>query len=217
MIAGFARARRRRSAPRCWSSPATRRARPDSARVPGTGRSSPGLALAMAFMDLRPDQVVVARGGVVIPQPGSGLAPVRIPLDGRGRALVSYAAPQRLNLVPFLDIWTAIDERRVETLQRLVDGKIVLVLAEPAREQHRTPGGLMSDVLIQAQLPNAVLAGSWLREAPLGWTLLGALVVAGLTAWLCLALSWWKALGGVAVLTTGYVVALLLSPSLIGV
>ncbi len=114
----------------------------DDAAVP-----SFGLALAMAFMDVRPDQVVVARGGVVIPQPGSGLAPVRIPLDGRGR----------------------------------------------------------------------VLAGSWLREAPLGWTLLGALVVAGLTAWLCLALSWWKALGGVAVLTAGYVVALLLSPSLIGV
>ena len=184
----------------------------DDAAVP-----SFGLALAMAFMDVRPDQVVVARGGVVIPQPGSGLAPVRIPLDGRGRALVSYAAPQRLNLVSFLDIWTAIDERRVETLQRLVDGKIVLVLAEPARGQYRTPVGPMSDVLIQAQLLNAVLAGSWLREAPLGWTLLGALVVAGLTAWLCLALSWWKALGGVAVLTTGYVVALLLSPSLIGV
>src|SRR2546426_1086288 len=65
-----------------------------------------GLALAMAFMDVRPDQVVVARGGVVIPQPGSGLAPGRVPLDGRGRALVTYAAPQRLNLVSFLDIWT---------------------------------------------------------------------------------------------------------------
>src|SRR5437899_82330 len=142
----------------------------DDAAVP-----SFGLALAMAFMAVRPDQVVVARGGVVIPQPGSGLAPVRIPLDGRGRALVSYAAPQRLNLVSFLDIWTAIDERRVETLQRLVDGKIVLVLAEPARGQYRTPVGPMSDVLIQAQLLNAVLAGSWLREAPLGWTLLGAL------------------------------------------
>src|SRR2546427_55705 len=147
----------------------------------------------------------------------SWLPGARIPLDGRGRALVSYAAPQRLNLVSFLDIWTAIDERRVETLQRLVDGKIVLVLAEPARGQYRTPVGPMSDVLIQAQLLNAVLAGSWLREAPLGWTLLGALVVAGMTAWLCLALSWWKALGGVAVLTAGYVVALLLSPSLIGV
>src|SRR5439155_703802 len=132
----------------------------DDAAVP-----SFGLALAMAFMDVRPDQVVVARGGVVIPQPGSGLAPVRIPLDGRGRALVSYAAPQRLNLVSFLDIWTVIDERRVETLQRLVDGKIVLVLAEPARGQYRTPVGPMSDVLIQAQLLNAVLPGSWRREA----------------------------------------------------
>src|SRR2546422_2063912 len=95
----------------------------------------------MAFMDVRPDQVVVARGGVVIPQPGSGLAPVRIPLDGRGRALVSYAAPQRLNLVSFLDIWTAIDERRVETLQRPGGGKNGLVFAEPPPEQHPPPAG----------------------------------------------------------------------------
>src|SRR5207245_3336841 len=59
--------------------------------------------------------------------------------------------------------------------------------------------------------------GQVLREAPRGGTLRGAIVGAGLTSWLCLALSWWKALGGVAVLTAGYVVALLLSPSLIGV
>src|SRR2546426_6822680 len=103
----------------------------------------------MAFMDVRPDQVVVARGGVVIPQPGSGLAPVRIPLDGRGRALVSYAAPQRLNLVSFLDIWTAIDERRVGTLPRLGGGKIVLVLAQPPRGPYRTPVGPLSRVPLQ--------------------------------------------------------------------
>src|SRR2546422_6641640 len=59
--------------------------------------------------------------------------------------------------------------------------------------------------------------GSWPRRAPLGWTLGGTLVLAGLTAWLGLVLRWWKALVGVAVLASGSAVALLLSPSLLGV
>ncbi|OLC16951.1 MAG: hypothetical protein AUH29_03705 [Candidatus Rokubacteria bacterium 13_1_40CM_69_27] len=170
-----------------------------------------GLALATVFANARADQIVVEGRQVSIP--GSG----RIPVDGRGRALVGYAAPERLRLVPFLDVWTAIDERRVDTLQRLVEDKIVLVLTEPAREQHRTPIGLMSDVEIQAQLLNTVLAGSWRREAPLGWTVLGTLVVAGLTAWACLALRWWQALAGVAVLVSGCAGVLRLSPPLTGV
>lgn len=170
-----------------------------------------GLVLATVAANTPADQIVIDRRGVTIPRSG------RIAVDGRGRALVGYAAPERLKVVPFLDVWTAIEERRAATLQDLVDDKIVLVLAEPARGQHRTPVGPMSDIVIQAQLLNAVLAGSWLREAPLGWTLAGTLVAAGLTAWLCLALSWWKALADVAVFTSGYAVVLLLSPPLTGV
>src|SRR2546426_4824783 len=75
----------------------------------------------------------------------------------------------------------------------------------------------MSDARIQAELLNAVLTGSWPRRAPLGWTLGGTLVLAGLTAWLGLVLRWWKALVGVAVLASGSAVALLLSPALLGV
>ncbi len=170
-----------------------------------------GLVLATVAANTPAERIVIDRRAVTIPRSG------RIAVDGRGRALVGYAAPERLKIVPFLDVWTAIEERRAATLQGLVDDKIVLVLTEPARGQHRTPVGPMSDIAIQAQLLNAVLAGSWLREAPLGWTLAGALVAAGLTAWLGLALSWWKALAGVAVLTSGYAVALLLSPPLTGV
>src|SRR5207245_3561489 len=59
--------------------------------------------------------------------------------------------------------------------------------------------------------------GSGPRRAPLGWTLGGTLVLAGLTAWLGLVLRLWKALVGVAVLASGSAVALLLSPSLLGV
>jgi DNA-binding NtrC family response regulator/CHASE2 domain-containing sensor protein len=170
-----------------------------------------GLALASVFANARADQIVVE--GREVSVPGSG----RIPVDGRGRALVGYVAPERLKRVPFLEIWTAIDERRVDTLQRLVEDKIVLVLAGPALEPHRTPVGLMSDAEIQAQLLNTALAGSWRREMPVGWTLLGTLAAAGLMAWACLALRWWQGLAGVAALASGYAGLLRFSPPLTGV
>ena len=170
-----------------------------------------GLVLATVAANTPADQIVIDRRGVTIGRSR------RIAVDEGGRALVGYVAPERLTVVPFLDLWTAIEERRAETLRGLVDDKIVLVLAEPALERHRTPVGSMSDARIQAELLNAVLTGSWPRRAPLGWTLGGTLVLAGLTAWLGLVLRWWKALVGVAVLASGSAVALLLSPSLLGV
>ena len=170
-----------------------------------------GLLLATVAANTSTDQIVVDPGGVTMGRAG------RIAVDERGRALVGYVASARLTTVPFLDLWTAIEERRADALRGLVDNKIVLVLAEPAPPLHRTPVGLMSDARIQAELLNAVLTGSWRREAPFGWTLGGTLVIAGLTAWLGLVPRWWKALGWVAVLASGYAVALLLSPPLIGV
>jgi DNA-binding NtrC family response regulator/CHASE2 domain-containing sensor protein len=168
-----------------------------------------GLGLATVAASASASRIAVDSRGVTIPRSGP------IAVDGRGRALVNYVAPERLKVVPFLDIWTAMEERRPQTLRRLVDEKIVLVLAEPAHGQLRTPVGPLSDVLIQAQLLNAVLVGSWLREPPLGWTLVGTLVIAGLTAWLALALCWWKALASIAVLASTYGALLLLSPRLI--
>ncbi len=172
-----------------------------------------GLALAVAFMNAGPDEIVVDRESVAIARPGSG--PIRIPVDRWGRALVNYAAPIRI--VPFLDLWRPIEEGQVETLQGLVDGKIVLVLAEASREAQRTPIGPMSDVAVQGYLLNSVLTGSWPVEAPVRWALLGTLVLSGLTAWLWLALRWWKALVGVVLLAFGYTVSLALAPALAGV
>ncbi len=172
-------------------------------------RAVPGLGLELATVagNGPGGRIVIESQWVRIPRSHP------IAVDGRGRALLGYAAPERLDVVSFLEVWTAIDERRAERLRSLADDRIVLVLVEPQREQRRTPVGLMSDVLIQAQLVNAVLAGSWLREAPLAWTLPGTLVIAALTAWLWLALPWWKALLGVAGLASGSAAALLLSPS----
>jgi DNA-binding NtrC family response regulator/CHASE2 domain-containing sensor protein len=170
-----------------------------------------GFAVATVLAGASSDAIAVERRWVTVPRWG------RIPVDDGGRALVGYVAPERLEVVPFLDVWTAIDAQQAQTLRGLVEDKIVLVLAERAREHHRTPVGPLSDVLIQAQLFNAVLAGSWVREAPLGWTLPATLVIASLAAWLGLALAWWKVLVGVAVLTSGYAALVVLAPPLIGV
>jgi len=137
-----------------------------------------GFAVATVVAGVSPDQIVVERGSITVGRWG------RIPVDDRERALVGWVAPRRLTVVPFLDLWTAVEERRAEALRTLVEDKIVLVLTEPARGVHRTPVGSVSDGEIQAQVLNAVLTGSWLREAPLGWTLGATLVIAALTAWL---------------------------------
>ena len=172
-----------------------------------------GLALATAFLNAGPDRIVVDRGGVTIARSSSGA--IRIPVDGRGWALVDSTAP--ITVVPFLDVWRATEQGQVETLQGLVDGKIVLILTEPARGEQRTPVGPAPDIAIQAHLLNAILTDSWLSEAPMTWALLGTLVLSGVTALLWLALRWWKALVGVAGLTAGYAVSLALAPAMAGV
>src|SRR5437867_1256087 len=87
--------------------------------------------------------------------------------------------------------------------------RIVLLLVEPGSGKER--------VAIQANLLDTVLTRSWLREAPAAWTVLGAFLLSGMTAWLWLALRWWKSAVGVAVLVLGSAASLLLSPSLAAV
>jgi DNA-binding NtrC family response regulator/CHASE2 domain-containing sensor protein len=172
-----------------------------------------GLALATAFMSVRPDGIVVDRGSVAIARAGSRTE--HIPVDGQGRALVDFATP--IHTVSLLDVWRAIEEGQAAALQDLVEGKVVLLLAEPSRTRQLTPVGSMSDVRIQAHLLNTELTGSWLRPAPIGWAALGTVVLAGLTAWLWLALPWWSALAGVALLVLAHAVALALAPALAGI
>src|SRR5207244_11062492 len=107
------------------------------------------------------------------------------------------------------DIWTAIDERQQDALQRLVADRIVLLLVEPKSGGDR--------IVVQAHLLDRLLAGAWLRETPAAWTVLGSLVLSSLAAWLWLSIRWWKAALATAVLALGYVVGVFASASLIGV
>ena len=173
-----------------------------------------GLALGAVFMRASLEQITVSRDGVAIVR--SGFAPVLVPVDRQGRASVAWA-PVEPRIVPFADVWAALAGGPSERLGALVDGKAVLVLAEPARAERPTPLGPMSDVAIQLQLLNTLLTGSWLVDAPPRATLLGTLAAAALAAWLWLALRWWAALVGLAVLALGVGAAFALAPLLAGV
>jgi DNA-binding NtrC family response regulator/CHASE2 domain-containing sensor protein len=194
-----------------------------------------GVALAAAFMNAGLDQIVIEGGSALIPRPGSiGGAvvlpagsgsnalvlrpgsgrpgPARIPIDERGRALVNYATadlPQGFRVVPFLDVWAAIEERQAEKLRSMVDAKLVLVLAEAASAQTPTPLGPMSEIVIQAHLLNTLLTGSGLSQVPLTWMVFGTVFLSALAAWLWLVLPWWRALVGVVLLAAAYAGSLL--------
>jgi len=135
----------------------------------------------------------------------------RVAVDARGRALVDFtggALPRGVNVVPFLEVWTAIEQGHADRLQALANEKAVLVLAEPARATVRTPVGEMSSIAIQAHFARGLLANSRLREASPVATAAVALVLAALAAWLLLSARWWLALVGVVTLAAGYEVAL---------
>jgi DNA-binding NtrC family response regulator/CHASE2 domain-containing sensor protein len=167
-----------------------------------------GLALAAARLDLPPGSISVDGGVVVL-----GKEPARrIPIDSQGRVLVAFDSaglPRGARVLPFQDLWTAIEGGRIDALRSLARDKLVLVLADPARGQRRTPLGVMSDVAIQAQLLATIADGDISGEVSRPWVWLGALVLAGLVAWLWLAWPWWIALGGTGVVAVGGVAALL--------
>jgi DNA-binding NtrC family response regulator len=149
-----------------------------------------GLALAAAAMNAQPDQV-------------------EIPVDQHGRVLLGPAGPELprgVSVISLAEVWPAVESRRAEALRSLVADRIVLL----------SPSGPSSDVVTQARLLGAVLTRSWLRQAPMAWTVLGTVVLAALTAWLYLAFRWWKASIGVAALAGGWAAALLLASSQAG-
>ena len=109
-------------------------------------RDVPALGLAVA-----------AAGGA-----GAEATISRIPADRAGRAQLRWAPD--LPVVPISEVWTAIETGGAERLQRLVEGKRVLLVTEPTAALRRTPIGPLSDVGIQVELLNAALTGAWLRR-----------------------------------------------------
>ncbi len=195
-----------RPAHRSWptlseTSPAFPEARPLAGSLPALTHYAKGVGHMLTPAD--PDGVVrrvplfVRVGERGVPAYGLSLAAAflkvetdQIPVDRRGRMLIGGAGPELSRghkAVPLADVWKAIE------------------------------GSGKERVAIQVNLLDTILTRSWLREAPAAWTLLGAFLLSGMTAWLWLALRWWKAAVGVAVLALGYVASLLLSPSLAAV
>jgi DNA-binding NtrC family response regulator len=119
-----------------------------------------------------------------------------------------------LPVTPFDELWQALERGDTAALQRLADGKSVLLFTEPAAGRRLTPIGPLSDVAIQAELLNAVLTGAWLRRSPSELTLPGALALAALAAWLGLARRGSAAVVGVALVALAYIAALALAASL---
>jgi DNA-binding NtrC family response regulator/CHASE2 domain-containing sensor protein len=138
----------------------------------------------------------------------------RVPADDRGRVLVGFTGPGLPGGVvsmPFSEVWAAIESRSDETLQRLVEDRLVLVLAEPESPPRATPVGAMSDVAIQAHLLDSLLTKAVPRLAPATWAIGWAFLLAALAAGLALALPWWAALLGGAALVAVHGVAVVLA------
>jgi DNA-binding NtrC family response regulator/CHASE2 domain-containing sensor protein len=148
-------------------------------------RDVPALGLAVA-----------AVGG-----PGTDALAQRIPTDGAGRAILRWAPD--LPVLPLGEVWTAIETGGGERLQRLVEGKRVMLVTEPPSVVRRTPITPLSDVAIQVELLNATLTGAWLRPAPLVLTLPGMVLLAVLAAGLGLMLSGLMAVLALVLLALG--------------
>ena len=198
-------------------------ARPLPGSLPGLAQYANGIGHTLALPD--PDGVIrrvplfVRLGDRGVPAYGLALATAftkvdvdRIPVDRHGRTLVRSAGselPRGLNVVTVAEIWTPIEERQSEILQRLVAERIVLFLGEP------TPG--KDRIILQANLLNTVLTRAWLRETPAAWAALGTVLLAGLAVWLWLSLRPWRAMIGIAALVLGYAAVLSFSASRFGV
>jgi DNA-binding NtrC family response regulator/CHASE2 domain-containing sensor protein len=163
-----------------------------------------GLALAPVFGSVPADRIGFEAGQVMLGRtPRTG-----IPVDARGRALLGHATADLaggVTVVPFLDLWEAIEAGSPGRVQALVGDRIVLVLTEP--RSTGIPGGA-TGLTAHAQLLQTVLSGGWLREVPRPWGPPLAVALASLTAWLCLGRHRWTGAIAAAVLAAGYVAAL---------
>jgi len=198
---------------------------------PGVASEAPGKAVGHTLAPPESDGVVrrvplvLRRDGREVFALGVALAAVaasvppaqvmaRIPADHEGRALLRWAPD--LRVTPFTELWEAIERGEAERLQRLAEGKTVVLMTEPTTVRRLTPIGPLSDVAIQAELLNAMLTGAFLRSAPRGWVWSASFVLAALAAWLGLASRVSTALLGIVAILLCYGAALTVTPWLAG-
>jgi DNA-binding NtrC family response regulator/CHASE2 domain-containing sensor protein len=179
-------------------------------RVDEQGVPAFGLALAAAFLNVRPEQITSEPGAVVLTLSGNR-GSHRVPVDGQGQVLIGFSSVDEspgVTRVPFSEVWTAIEEGRADSLRGLAEEKLVLVLVDPARRVQRTPVGAMSDLALQGQLARTVLHGSAARSLSPVWALTAALILAVTAAWSWLAGPWWAGLTGSLVLVLAHFLSL---------
>jgi DNA-binding NtrC family response regulator len=139
----------------------------------------------------------------------------RIPTDAGGNAVLRWAPD--LQVTRFSELWTAIEGGDVTRVRNLAEGKAVFVVTEPPGLSRPTPIGPLWDAAIQAEVANATLTRAWLRETPLPLTLLGAFLLAEITAWLALGLRSWQAPVAALAVAAVYALAFVLAPAMSGV
>jgi len=167
------------------------------ARAGERGMLAFGVALAATAQHGRPEEVLA-----------------RIPADADGRAVLRWAPD--MPVTTFSELWTALDRGDTARVRTLAEGKAVLVVTEPPGLSRPTPIGPLWDVAIHAEVANATLTRAWLREVPLAFTLLGAFVLAELTAWIALGLRGWAAPAAVLGAALVYAVAFVVAPAMTG-
>src|SRR5262245_42536236 len=178
---------------------------PPGARAPAVGHTvvvtDPDGVVRRVPLSIRVgERDVPALGLAVAAVGGTGTDAMaeRIPTDGAGRVILRWAPD--LPVLSISEVWTAIEAGGGERLQKLVEGKRVVLVTEAPATLRLTPIGPLSDIGIQVELLNAALSGAWLRPAPLGWTLGGMVLVAVIAAGLGLMVSAGLAVAGLVLL-----------------
>jgi DNA-binding NtrC family response regulator/CHASE2 domain-containing sensor protein len=192
-------------------------------------RAVPAFALAVAagFWNIGPEQVTINPGEAVIFQdarlPDGRTATISIPIDGRGQVLLNDAGgdlARTFTPLPFMTLWSAIEDGDTERLREWLGGKIVLILPAPP-----SPGGASARTpltrqatngLIQANLLNTLVTEQSVREAPPAAAIILALGLAGLAAWLLLTMRSWRGAAAVAALAASFAGVVWLAPPLAG-
>jgi DNA-binding NtrC family response regulator/CHASE2 domain-containing sensor protein len=172
-----------------------------------------GLALAAVAVDAGRDGIAAEPGRVTLRARTAPARSIEIPVDRSARMLVHYvAARPGTRTVRFSELLGAMQDDR---LQEIADNRVVVLLAEPRVVVHHTPDDrVLTDLMLQTHVLDAILRGRWLREPSAALTATGTLLAAGIAAWLVLTFRRWRGAVAVAAMALAYGVAILGAPSL---
>jgi len=170
----------------------------------GSAIPSMGVALAAAYLNVKPDAMQLILGESLIFRqatfPGGAQRTLSVPIDRQGNLLVDYAGRWMDGPFPYLsfaDVWDAIEEDREAELSEQVAGKAVLIIhAALGSDKRETPLELTAPGgFILANIFNTIVMerALWSFPAWAGWLLVVAMGTAA--AWAILAFALW---GGVA-------------------